>query len=255
MTDTKSNSGLIASIIFASTVISGSLVFFGLQFFDKAYNESDLQDKIAEGIDAYVENKQKEYNESQGEANKPKLVEGDFTDDDAVLGDEDAPVTIVEFSDYECPFCAAFYNGALVDIKKKYIDTGKVKLVYRDYPLSFHPNAYPFASFAECARDQGGDEVYFKVHDKIFGENGSGAGFSFDNLSKFSEGLGVDAKKLKDCFDSDKFKNEINSDQAAGSKAGVNGTPGFLVNGWVVSGAQPFAEFEKLIEQELAKND
>lgn len=254
MSNAKPSNGLIASIIFASSVISGSLVFFGLQAFgDGGLNDEDLQAKIFEGIDAYVANKQTEYDKQQVEANKPKFVEGDFTDDDAVLGDEDAPVTIVEFSDYECPFCSSFYNEAMQDIKKKYIETGKVKLIYRDYPLSFHPQAYPAALFAECARDQGGDDVYFKVHDEIF-ETISG-GFSFDELSKFTAGLGVDSKKLKDCFDSDKFKDEIFADQKDGSKAGVTGTPGFLINGWLVSGAQPFAAFEQVIEQELAKEE
>src|SRR3989338_7030937 len=92
-------------------------------------------------------------------------------DDDAVLGNKDAPVTIIEFSDYQCPFCRKFWTETLPSIQKKYIDTGKVKFVYRDLPLtSIHPSAQPAAEAANCVREKGGDEAYFKMHDKIFQE-------------------------------------------------------------------------------------
>lgn len=243
---------LIASIIIGSILISGSLVFLGLRMTQgNGLNSEDLQAEIFKGIDTYIQNEQEKAADAQAEAEKPTLVEGDFTDDDPVMGDKDAPVTIVEFSDYQCPFCAAFYNGALPDIKKKYIDTGKVKLIYRDYPLSFHPDAYPAALLAECVDDLVDDEAYFKVHDQIF-ETIAG-GFNYDDLSKFAVGLGVDGAKLKKCFDSNEFKDEIYADQKDGEKAGVSGTPGFLVNGWLISGAQPFSKFEEVIEKELAE--
>lgn len=249
--DKKSNI-LITSIIISALMISGSLVFLGLQMTQgNGLKNEDLQAEIFKGIDAYIQSEQKKAGEAQAEAEKPKLVEGDFTDDDPVMGDKDAPVTIVEFSDYQCPFCAAFYNGALPDIKKKYIDTGKVKLIYRDYPLSFHPDAYPAALLAECVDALADDETYYKVHDQIF-ETIAG-GFNYDTLSKFAVGLGVDEAKLKKCFDSNEFKDEIYADQKDGEKAGVSGTPGFLVNGWLISGAQPFSKFEEVIEKELAK--
>src|SRR3990167_5491591 len=92
-------------------------------------------------------------------------------DDDAVLGNENAPVTIIEFSDYQCPFCRKFWTETLPSIQKEYIDTGKVKFVYRDLPLtSIHPSAQPAAEAANCVREKGGDEAYFKMHDKIFQE-------------------------------------------------------------------------------------
>lgn len=249
--DKKSNI-LITSIIISALMISGSLVFLGLQMTrGNGLNSKDLQAEIFNGIDTYIQNEQKKAADAQAEAEKPKLVEGDFTDDDPVMGDADAPITIVEFSDYQCPFCAAFYNGALPDIKKKYIDTGKVKLIYRDYPLSFHPDAYPAALLAECVDNLSNDEAYYKIHDQIF-ETIAG-GFNYDTLSKFAVGLGVDEAKLKKCFDSDEFKDEIYADQKDGEKAGVSGTPGFLVNGWLISGAQPFSKFEEVIEKELAE--
>lgn len=90
-------------------------------------------------------------------------------DDDAVLGNPNAPVTVIEFSDYECPFCKRFYDQTLGQIKKEYIDTGKVKFIYRDYPLSFHPGAEPAAQAANCAGEQG---KYWEMHDKIFQAQG-----------------------------------------------------------------------------------
>src|SRR3989338_9298448 len=89
-------------------------------------------------------------------------------DDDPVLGNKDAKVTVIEFSDYECPFCKRHFDQVYPSLKKDYIDTGKVKLVYRDLPLSFHPNAQKEAEAAECSRDQGGDEMYFRYHDEMF---------------------------------------------------------------------------------------
>ncbi|MEK7673450.1 MAG: DsbA family protein [Patescibacteria group bacterium] len=249
MSTKNSNAGLIASIIFASVVISGSLVFFGLKYFDKGTS----QEEILDGIQAYVDNQEKAAQQAQEEENKPKLIEGDHTDDDPVLGDKDAPITIVEFSDYECPYCGAFYNDAYPKIRSEYIDTGKVKLVFRDYPLSFHPNAYPAALFAECVRDQKGDGAYFAVHDQIFEtiENG----FDYDSMSKFAVGIGADQAQLKTCFDSEKFKEEIAQDQADGQALGITGTPGFIVDGWAVKGAQPFESFQQIIEAGLAEKD
>lgn len=252
MNSDKQSNILIISIIISALMISGSLVFLGLQMTQgNGLNSEDLQAEIFKGIDTYIQDEQKKAVDAQAEAEKPKFVEGDFTDDDPIMGDKDAPVTIVEFSDYQCPFCAAFYNGALPDIKKKYIDTGKVKLIYRDYPLSFHPDAFPAALLAECVDNLSDDETYYKVHDQIF-ETIAG-GFDYDALSKFAVGLGVDEAKLKKCFDSNEFKDEIYADQKDGEKAGVSGTPGFLVNGWLISGAQPFSKFEEVIEKELAK--
>lgn len=249
MSETSSK-GLIGAIIFAAVVVSGSFVFFGMQFFGGSkFSDEEFQKKISEGIDKYITDQQAEYDKQAAERDKPKVVTGDFSDDDAVLGDKDAKVTIVEFSDYQCPYCKSFFDGALVDIKKKYIDTGKVKLVYRDFPLSFHPNAYPAALLAECARDQSNDEVYFKIHDKIFTE--MGGDFQIDTIKDYAVTLGVKKPALEECIKSDKFKEEIDKDQADGQSVGIDGTPGFIINNKVVSGARPFSYFETIIEEEL----
>lgn len=226
----KNKSTLIVTIIFSSIIIAGGLIFLGIQ--------------IGKGGGEVVAKQQ------EG-ANQPKVVAGDFSDDDAFLGDEDAPVTLVEFSDFQCPYCRSFYNGAYAEIKKNFVDTGKVKFVYRDYPLSFHEGAYPAALAAECARDQGGNDMYFAMHDMIFdGQNALGSGtvkIPEEDLVTYAQDLGLDMNEFGECYDGEKFRDEIYKDQAEGQSIGINGTPGFVLEGQVISGAQPYSVFEEAI--------
>ena len=176
-------------------------------------------------------------------------------DDDAVLGDPNAPVTLIEFSDFQCPFCRKFYKETLPQIKKEYILTGKAKLVYRDFPLvQIHPGATPAAEGAECAQDQG---KFWEMHDAIFDEQekqGSGTvQFTVDDVKKWAANIGLDTSKFNQCLDSGKYKQEVEKDLADGSAAGVNGTPATFINGRLVSGAQPFSAFKVIIDEELKK--
>ncbi len=248
----KNTKSIIVAVVFAAVVISGALVFVGTRMNGSQVSDDALQDKVFTGIDAYIKKEQQKQADAQTEAEKPKFVTGDFSDDDPILGDKNAPVTIVEFSDYQCPYCGSFRDQTLPQIQKEYIDTGKAKLIYRDFPLSFHPYAYPAALFGECVDDLSNDETYFKVHDELFRTVQNGK-FDYDAMSKFAAGLGVDKTALKTCFDNDKFKNEIEADQQDGQKAGVSGTPGFIINGQVLAGAQPFSKFKEIIDGELEK--
>lgn len=244
----NNNRTLIITILAAAILVSSSMVFLGTQI-----SQGGSQTDIEAGIEAYIEKQQEEAAKAQAEANKPKFVEGDFTDDDPFLGDEDAPVTMIEWSDFECPFCKRFYSNTMDQIKENYIDTGKVKLVYRDFPLPFHdPLATQEAYAANCAREQGDDETYFAYHDLIFDTTrGNGKGLELSQLYDMSEQLGLDKAKFTECVESEKYKDEVAKDIADGRSAGINGTPGFLVNGQLVSGAQPFAAFEQIIEEAL----
>jgi protein-disulfide isomerase len=168
-------------------------------------------------------------------------------DDDAIEGDANAPVTIVEWSDYECPFCARFYSQTLDQIRTNYVDTGKVKLVFRDFPLSFHKQAQKAAEAAECAGEQG---KYYEMHDKLFEEGVSGGVSSF---KQYAVDIGLDTSKFDECLDSGAMASEVAKDMQDGQAAGIRGTPGFIINGQAVSGAQPFENFKKIIEAELAK--
>lgn len=183
-------------------------------------------------------------------------------DNDPVLGDKNAPVTIIEFSDYQCPFCRKFWTETFSLIKKDYIDTGKVKFVFRDFPLtSIHPAAQVAAEAAECVREKGGDAAYWKMHDKIFEEgniidSGSKTGavtktaqFTKEDLKKWAKDINYD---IATCLDSGKFTSEVQKDLADGSAAGVTGTPAFFINGKLLAGAYPYSEFKKFIDAELS---
>ena len=175
-------------------------------------------------------------------------------DDDPALGNKKAPVTVIEFSDFECPFCRSFWRDTLSLIKSTYIDTGKVRFVYRDFPLSFHPGAQVAAEAAECAEDQG---KYWEMHDKIFQEQDKqGQGtiqFSKTDVVKWAGQVGLNMGQLNQCLESGKYRTEVNNDLAAGTAAGVSGTPSFFINGKLLVGAQPFSAFQEIIEEELEK--
>ncbi|MBT3814291.1 DsbA family protein [Candidatus Woesearchaeota archaeon] len=182
--------------------------------------------------------------------NAPAVDMATYIDDDSIKGDKDAPVTIVEFSDYECPFCTKFYDQSLQQIEKNYIDTGKVKFIYRDFPLSFHQNAQKAAEAAEVAGELGGDEKYFEMHDLLFEKGVAGGVASF---KQYAREIGLDGGKFDKMLDSGEMAKEVQDDFIAGQQLGVSGTPAFFINGNLVSGAQPFSVFEQVIEAELSK--
>jgi len=166
-------------------------------------------------------------------------------DDDPFKGDADAPITIIEFSDFECPFCGRFYSQTLGELEEKYVKTGKAKIVFRDFPLSFHPKAQKASEASECADDQG---KFWEMHDMIF-ENQNSIGIT--DLKGYAADLGLDTATFDSCLDSGKHEAEVQADFRDGSAAGVSGTPSFFVNGVKLVGAQPFAAFEQVIEAEL----
>lgn len=167
-----------------------------------------------------------------------------------VKGDENAKVTIVEFSDFECPFCGRFYEDTLPTLLKEYIDTGKVKLYYRHFPLAFHPQAKPLALVAECANEQ---DKFWEMHDVIFQNNATISSSTMDTYKGWAEELGLDTSEFNDCVDTKKYEKDVDADTADGTAAGVSGTPTFYINGLQIVGAQPFDAFKKIIDQELAK--
>ncbi len=168
-------------------------------------------------------------------------------DDDAIKGDANAPVTIVEWTDYECPFCTRFFEQTYPQIEEEYIETGKVKFIVRDFPLSFHQNAQKAAEAAECAGEQG---KYFEMHDKLFVEGVSGGVESF---KQYAADLGLNTEAFNACLDSGEMAAEVSKDMRDGQAVGIRGTPGFVINGQTVSGAQPFANFKQVIDAALAE--
>ncbi len=177
-----------------------------------------------------------------------------FGPSDPSLGDAKAKVTIVEFSDFQCPFCRAFFEDTFGQFKKEYVDTGKVRLIYRDFPLSFHPSARPAALAAQCAHDQG---KFWEYQDIVFQEQAKkGTGtitFSTADLKAWAAKIGLDTKQFNSCLDSEQHGKEVDADTQAGSAAGVTGTPSFFVNGTLIVGAVPFSDFKSAIDQALKK--
>ena len=175
-------------------------------------------------------------------------------DDDPYLGNSSAPVKIIEFSDFQCPFCRAFWKDTLPLIKKDYVDTGKVQFVYRDFPLSFHPASVPSALAADCAKEQ---NKYWEFHDKMFSEEekkGTGTiTYGVTELKKWAKEIGLNTGNFNQCLDSQKYKAEVDKDTADGSKAGVSGTPTSFINGIAIVGAQPYSNFKTAIDKALAE--
>lgn len=180
---------------------------------------------------------------------------GNIEDDDPILGSPDAPVTLVEFSDFQCPFCRKLWRESFLQLKEKYIKNGKVRLVYRDFPLSgIHPGAEPAALAANCAEEQG---KFWEMHDKIFFEQDKlGEGtveFGLVDLSRWAKDIGLDESKFDFCLESGKYKAEVAADYADGIELGVTGTPHVFVNGkLLIRGALSWPQIETVIEQELA---
>ena len=172
---------------------------------------------------------------------------------DHVIGDKNAKVAIFEFSDFQCPFCRRFFEDSYSQLKKKYIDTGRAYLVFKHFPLGFHPAAISSAKAVECAGD---NNKFWELHDKIFQEQAKlGQGtvqFVLADIKKWAAQIGLGGDFIK-CVDSEKYTTQINDSVKLGLQLGVDGTPTFFINGVKVVGAQPFSEFQRVIEEALAK--
>ena len=168
-------------------------------------------------------------------------------DDDPAEGPADAPVTIVAFSDYQCPFCGRA-ERTIARVLENY--KGKVRYVFRDFPLGFHQHAMDAAQAAGCVYELGGNDKYWAYHEKLFQNQHS---LDRDSLVKFAGEVGVDQAKFKECLESGRRQAEIEKDVEAGKRAGVTGTPAFFVNGRMISGAQPYETFQEVIDDELAR--
>jgi protein-disulfide isomerase len=166
------------------------------------------------------------------------------------IGRADAPVTLVEFADYQCPFCKKFHTDAYAELKKNYIDAGKVRFVSRDLPLEFHPFALKAAEAVRCAGDQ---NKYWELRDALYS---NAAPPNDDVIKKAAEGLALDAKGLQACLDSDKYKTDVQKDASEAAKLQISGTPTFVLarsakdklDGVRIVGAQPFSAFQAAID-------
>ena len=160
-------------------------------------------------------------------------------------GPDNAPVTVVEFSDFQCPFCGRAHD-TVEQVMQAY--AGKVRLVFRQFPLEMHKNAGKAAEAALCANEQG---KFWEYHDVLFKNQQT---LEVAQLKDHANGVGLDQAKFTACLDSGKFAKAVQDDMTAGQQVGVSGTPAFFINGVMLSGAMPFDEFKRVIDQELGTN-
>jgi protein-disulfide isomerase len=231
----SSQNFLAISILISALLISGSILYSKNGASNQAKNIKQDNPQLA----------QIGQNLAPTPANLSEVLK--ITKDDVILGDPNAPITMIEYSDYQCPFCKRFFDESEVILRKEYIETGKVKMIYRDFPLPGNPYAMPAAEAANCAKDQG---KFWAYHDLIFKNQNNLA--TIDYL-KLAEELKMNVQEFKNCLDSNKYTQKIQNDYNLGSSIGVNGTPTFFINGKQVVGAQPYSVFKNIIEQELNK--
>ncbi len=164
-------------------------------------------------------------------------------------GKDGAKVQIVEFADFQCPFCEKFFKDTETQIIKDYVDTGKATFAFRSYAFLGQESTWA-SEAAECANEQG---KFWEYHDYLYSHQGpenSGA-FAKDKLEGFAGAVGLNAVQFKDCLETDKYAQKVKDDMSDGQKVGVNGTPATFVNGILISGAQPYANFQSAIDAAL----
>ncbi|MBT6410228.1 MAG: DsbA family protein [Nitrospina sp.] len=173
-----------------------------------------------------------------------------------ILGNLKAPVTLVEFTDYQCPFCRKFYKNAYKELKKQYVETGKVRFVLRDLALPNHQRAKPAAISTHCAGEQ---DKFWEMHDALFEGGGK---LSRDDILGYGKSIGMNEASFKSCLDSGRYKKDIELDAQDARNVGINGTPGFvvgrtnknsLVTGTIIRGTRPFSAFKAEIDKLLSQ--
>jgi protein-disulfide isomerase len=243
------------NIIIISVIITiGIAAFFAGSYTTNLNSDQILQEEFKNEI-AKLELK---ILEKQLPAKQPNIPLKISADNDPIIGNPNAPITIIEFSDFQCPFCARFHIQTLPAIMNEYVNDGKVKLVFRDFPIqSIHPNALPASIAAECANEQG---KFKEMHDILFEKQNEWSKKNTDNViilfNQYALKLGLEEGKFNSCLKNGKYIEEIQKDLDDGRTYGISGTPGFFIGndqiGFIeLKGAQPFENFKKVIDSQL----
>ncbi|MDO8461874.1 MAG: DsbA family protein [Deltaproteobacteria bacterium] len=227
------------------------------QFYNekKASFQGKTLDQVKENLKSYLQRQKQE--ERRGEFVKKLMAKVDLsyliqpprvevgTNGNPGIGPKDAKITMIEFTDYQCPFCGRareVVNQVIAEYK------GKLHYVLRDFPLSFHKESFKAHESARCANDQG---KYWEMNKKLFSNQRD---LKLEDLQKYASELKLDMNKFNECLSSSKHAAAVSQDQQDGEKAGVSGTPAFFINGRMISGARPFAAFKEIIDEELGRN-
>ena len=242
--------GLIISVIGIAIIATFFAGVYVSNFDSNQVSEEELQETISKLELKLLQN--------QLPTGQPTPIVKISADDDPVIGDPNAPISIIEFSDFQCPFCARFHIQTLPSILEEYVDQGKVKLIFRDFPIqNIHPNALPASVAAECANEQ---DKFKEMHDELFDNQKEWSGLETANamllFSKYALEIGLEQEIFDSCLTNGKYIEEIRNDLNDGRTYGVSGTPGFFIGndqiGYVeLKGAQPFESFKKVIDAQL----
>jgi protein-disulfide isomerase len=251
--------GTLLTVVGVSIPVNNALADINEADFAKAMSKylasSSGTNAIGSTVETYIKNKQEEERKNEQEAmfkNRVKLDVGSSP----VKGPANAPITIIEFSDFQCPYCSRG-RLAMEELLAMEKFKGKIKLAFKNFPLDFHPQAQPAAIAALAAHKQG---KFWEFHDELFlnqsklnniAKDDSKA--SDDYMVSIATKLGLDISKFRNDLKSKDILDQIKADQADASKAGVRGTPFFLVNGVAVRGALPMSEFVPIIERVLSE--
>ncbi len=241
-------------MIVALVAVVAVAAFFAGAYFSNLDSDVLTKSEFEEAI-SKLESKMTITQQAESQPSQPVKI---CLDNDPIRGDPNAPITILEFSDFQCPFCARFHVQTLPLLLEEYIDAGKVNLVYRDFPIqSIHPNALPAAVAAECANEQG---KYWEYHDTLFEKQSVWSRLNSDaaisTFSQFATEVGLEQQQFDSCLGSGKYLEEVQNDMREGREYDITGTPGFFVGneeiGFVkITGAQPFEIFKRVIDAQL----
>jgi len=220
----------IASIIAA--VVLGTFLLLSAKEIRIGLEKGAVQ-RVAQGVNPPVPLQPPP--QPTGDPSKLKIADSPYE------GKKDAPVTIIECTDFQCPFSAGFVNDTLKNLRKNEIKDGKVKLVFKNFPLPFHQYAEKASEAAECANKQG---KFWQMHDLLFN---SGEKLDIASLKSYAKKIGLNSNKFDQCLESGETAKIVSADKSQCASAGVSGTPTFFINGKMLIGAQPYEQFKNLI--------
>lgn len=254
---TKSNNGIILSVIFAGLLIAGALVYSTTQ---KSAPAEISQEALEQAINTYAQAqeasaRQAQANQQQQQQELAKKNLKLVSEDDYVRGNPEAPITIIEYSDFECPYCKRFHN-TMKQVMENY--EGRVNWVYRHFPLPSHdPIATKEAEATECVGSVAGNDKFWEYADLVYETTKSNKGLEVDQLPILAQQIGVDETAFNECFTSGQFTAKVKQSIAEGSSAGVSGTPGsFIIDNKTgdisfIPGALPFEQIKPQLDAML----
>ena len=257
----KKNEKIIKKSTFNVLIITIIITIGITSFLGGSYISNLDSNQISqEELDATIAKLELKILQNKLPANQPIAELKISADNDPIIGNSNAPITIIEFSDFQCPFCAKFHIQTLPKIMDEYIKEGKVKLVFRDFPIqSIHSNALLASVAAECANEEG---KFKEMHDKLFENQNEWNNKNTDDViilfNQYSSEMGIEKEKFDSCIKNGKYIKEIQKDLEDGRTYGISGTPGFFIGnneiGFIeLKGAHPFENFKNVIDTQLQK--